>query len=163
MKFMRPVAMLCALGITVGGVTALAAAQGSQEDPLITLSYLESVLRPDLEKQVDKAVEDNQKALTDKLDAAIAAYEKQVDEAIAAAPASAFQTRTLAAGESFTPGAGREVLVVSGSLTALGTLTDTTDGASVAAGETLREAHLYIAADAASGCRAAGSATVMGR
>ena len=83
MKLMRPVAMLCALGITIGGVTALAATQGSQEDPLITLSYLESVLRPDLEKKVDAAVADNEKALADKLAAVAAGYEEKVDAAIA--------------------------------------------------------------------------------
>ena len=163
MKLMRPVAMLCALGITIGGITALAAVQGSQEDPLITLSYLESVLRPDLEKKVNAAVESNEKALAEKLDASIAAYEKKVDEALAAAPASAFESKSLAAGQSFIPGAGREVLVISGSLTALGQLTDTTAGKVVSAGEALEVGHLYVTSSDTAGCKASGSASVMSR
>lgn len=163
MKLMRPAAMLCALTLTVGGVTALAAVQGSQEDPLITLSYLESVLRPQLEKEVDKAVKDNEKALTDKLDAAIAGYEAKLDETVAAAPGATFQTKKLSRGDSFTPGEGREVLVVSGSLTAVGKLTDTTAGKSVSAGETLEVGHLYVTTSDSAGCRASGSASVMSR
>ena len=155
--------MLCALAITVGGVTALAAAQGSQEDPLITLGYLESVLRPDLEKKVDAAVEGNEKALAEKLDASIAAYEKKVDEAIAAAPVSAVEAKALAAGQSLVPGAGREVLVISGSLTALGQLTDPTAGKVVSAGEALEVGHLYVTGSDTAGCKATGSASVMSR
>ena len=155
--------MLCALTLTVGGVTALAAAQGSQEDPLITLSYLESVLRPQLEKQADAAVAENEKALTDKLDAAIAGYETQVDQALAASAGAAFQTKALSRGESFTPGAGREILVVSGSLTALDKLSDTTAGKSVNAGESLEAGHLYVTASASAGCRATSAASVMSR
>ena len=163
MKLMRPVAMLCALGITIGGVTALAAAQGSQDDPLITLSYLESVLRPDLEKKVDAAVKDNEKALTDKLDASIADYTKKVDEALSAAPGAAFVAKSLSRNESFTPGAGRELLVVSGSLTAVGSLTDTTAGTVVSAGTALEVGHLYVTGSATAGCKATASASVKSR
>lgn len=163
MKLMRPAAMLCALALTVGGVTALAAVQGSQEDPLLTLSYLQSVLRPQLEQEVDAAVAANEKALTEKLDAAIAGYEKQVDEALAASSGAAFQTKNLSRGEELKPGAGRELLVVSGSLTALDKLTDTTAGKSVGAGESLEAGHLYVTVSDKSGCMATTSASVMSR
>ena len=149
MKLMRPVAMLCALGITIGGVTALAVTQGSQEDPLITLSYLESVLRPDLEKKVDQVVAENEKALTEKLEAAV--------------PAAHFQSKSLTSGQSFTPGAGREILVISGPLTSVGTLSDTTDGKSVAAGATLEANHHYLTLGDNAGCKATGAAEIMSR
>ena len=144
MKLMRPVAMLCALGITIGGVTALAAAQGSQEDPLITLSYLESVLRPDLEKKVDAAV-------------------AQAGPATTGTGSTVFAAKSLEKGDSFTPGAGREILVISGSLTAVGALTDTTAGKTVSAGEVLEVGHLYITASDTAGCRATAAASVMSR
>ncbi len=163
MKLMRPAAMLCALALTVGGVTALAATQGSQEDPLLTLSYLESVLRPQLDQEVDAAVAANEKALTEKLAAAGKEYETAVQTALAAAPGAAFQAKDLAAGESFTPGAGREVLVVSGSLTALGSLTDTTAGAAVSDGQALEAGHLYVTGADGAGCKAAAQASVMSR
>lgn len=155
MKLTRCAAMLCALALTAGGVTALAAVQGSQDDPLITLSYLESVLRPQLESQVDAAVAENEAALVEKLSAAAAGQTAAAD--------AAFQTRELRRGESFTPGAGRELLALSGALTALGELTDTTAGKRVAAGEALEEGHLYVTATDAAGCRATAAASVMSR
>lgn len=163
MKFMRPAAMLCALTVTLGGVGVLAATQGSQDDPLLTLSYLEKVLKPQLETQVDQAVEKNSQELAKQLDQAIAGYESRVDEQLAAAGTGAFQTKSLAKGEQFTPGAGREVLVVSGEVTALGQLTDTTAGTAVQAGDKLTAGHLYVTAAAGAGCKATNAASVMSR
>lgn len=162
MKMMRPAAMLCALALTFGSVGVLAATQGSQEDPLLTLSYLEKVLRPQLDKEVQTAVTQGEAALEKKFSDAAADYEDQVAKALADAGAS-FKTRTLAKGESFTPGAGRELLCVSGSLTALGSLSDTTTGQSVSAGQALEPGHLYITTADNAGCAATGAASVMSR
>ncbi len=162
MKLIRPAAMLCALTLTLGGVTVLAATQGSQEDPLITLSYLESVLKPQLKQEVDAAVKDGAQAVTDKLDAAVADYESRVNAALAESAAT-FQTKDLEQGATLLPGAGRELLVVSGKLTAIGQLTDTTAGKSVADGAALEAGHLYITSAANSGCKAAAASAVMSR
>ncbi len=162
MKMKRSAAIVCALTVAIGG-TALAATQGSQEDPLLTLSYLDKVLRPQLETKVDEAVERNKTELARQLTEAVAGYEKRVDETLATAGAGAFQTKSLSRGESFAPGAGRELLLTSGSATAVGTLTDTTAGKSVSAGTALELAHLYVTADAAGGCKATAAATVMSR
>ncbi len=161
MKMKRSAAIVCALTVAIGG-TALAATQGSQEDPLLTLSYLDKVLRPQLETEVDAAVERNKTELGNKLDQAVADGEKRINEALSAAGVGAFQSKTLTRGESFTPGAGRELLLTAGSATAVGTLTDTTAGKTVSAGASLELAHLYVTADAA-GCKATGDATVMSR
>ncbi len=162
MKMKRSAAIVCALTVAIGG-TALAANQGSQEDPLLTLSYLDKVLRPQLETKVDEAVERNKTELGNKLDQAVADGEKRLQEALASAGAGAFQSKTLPRGESFTPGAGRELLLTSGSATAVGTLTDTTAGKSVSAGTALELAHLYVTVDAAAGCKATSDAAVMSR
>lgn len=162
MKMKRSAAIICALTVAVGG-TALAANQGSQEDPLLTLSYLDKVLRPQLETKVDEAVESNEAELSRKLDQAVSDGEQRVNAALSAAGVGAFQSKTLSRGESFTPGAGRELLLASGSATALGTLTDTTAGKTVSAGASLELAHLYVTADAASGCKATADAAVMSR
>ena len=156
MKLKRPAAILCTLAVVIGGTAAIAANPGSQEDPLLTLSYLDKVLRPQLESQVDKAVKANEADLKARLEQVVAGYE-------GSAGSAAFQTKTLARGESFKPGAGREFLLTSGSATALGALTDTTAGKSVAAGDKLELDHLYLTFDAAGGCTATGSATVMSR
>lgn len=162
MKMMRPVAMLCALALTFGTVGVLAATQGSQEDPLLTLSYLEKVLRPQLDKEVQTAVSQGEAALEKKFNDAAADYEDQVAKALSDAGAS-FQTRAVKQGESFTPGAGRELLCVSGSLTALGSLSDTTTGQSVSAGQALEIGHLYITTADNAGCTASVNASVMSR
>lgn len=163
MKLKRSAAMICALAVTLGGVTVLAATQGSQEDPLITLSYLEKVLKPQLETQVDQAVEKNSQELSKQLDLAITSYETRVDEQLASAGAGSFQSKALAKGEQLTPGAGRELLVVSGNVTALGQLTDTTAGSAVQAGDKLTVGHLYVTATADAGCKASDAASVMSR
>lgn len=162
MKLMRPLAMLCALTLTFGSVGVLAATQGSQEDPLLTLSYLEKILRPQLDKEVETAVAQGEAALEKKLSDTVADYEDQVTKALSGAQA-AFQTKTLAKGERFTPGAGRELLCVSGSFTALGSLSDTTSGQSVAAGQALELGHLYITTADNAGCTATAAASVMSR
>ncbi len=162
MKMKRSAAIVCALTVAIGG-TALAANQGSQEDPLLTLSYLDKVLRPQLETEVDAAVERNKTELGKQMDQAVVDGEKRVNDALSAAGVGAFQSKTLTRGESFTPGAGRELLLTSGSATAVGTLTDTTAGKSVSAGASLELAHLYVTADAAGGCKATSDATVMSR
>lgn len=163
MKCKRSAAIICALAVAAGGVTAVAATQGSQEDPLLTLSYLDKVLRPQLEAQVTAAVEANRAELQKQLELAVTSYENRVDEALASAGAGAFASKTLAAGDRFTPGAGREVLLVSGSATALDSLTDTTAGKTIQAGAALEVNHLYLTASEASGCKATAAATVMSR
>ncbi len=162
MTMKRSAAIVCALTVAVGG-TALAANQGSQEDPLLTLSYLDKVLRPQLETKVDEAVERNKTELGKQLEQAVADGEKRVNAALSAAGAGAFQAKTLARGESFTPGAGRELLLTAGSATAVGALTDTTAGKAVSAGTALELAHLYVTVDAAAGCKATSDAAVMSR
>ena len=156
MKLKRPVAILCTLAIAAAGTAAVAANPGSQEDPLLTLGYLDKVLKPELETKVDQAVKANEAQLKEKLEQVVAGYEGQSGSA-------AFQTKTLSRGDRFTPGAGREFLLTAGSATALGSLTDTTAGASVKAGDKLELDHLYLTMDAAGGCTATAAVTVMSR
>lgn len=117
-------AAMAALAITAGSVTVLAT-QGDKDDPLVTLSYLQKVVTPELEKKVDEAVKANSEELAKQLDIAITSYETRVDEKLAQAGA-VFQSKELKSGERFTTDAGREVLLVSGSAAAVGTLADTT-------------------------------------
>lgn len=162
MKRMRAVALLLVGVLTVGAVTVFAT-QGDQDDPLVTLSYLQKVMTPKLEAQVDAAVKKNEQTLQKQLDIAVTSYENRVDERLASAGSATFQSHALVSGAQFTPGAGRELLVVSGSLTAVGKLVDTTAGQEIAAGNSLTAGHLYVTVDDAGGCRALAAATVMSR
>lgn len=155
------IAAVAALAITAGSVTVLAT-QGDKEDPLVTLSYLQKVVTPELEKKVDEAVKANSEELVKQLDIAITSYETRVDERLAAAGA-VFQSKELKSGDSFTTDAGREVLLVSGSATAVGTLVDTTAGGTVSDGGRLTVGHLYVTAGADAGMKATAAVSLMVR
>lgn len=155
------IAAVAALAITAGSVTVLAT-QGDQEDPLVTLSYLQKVVTPELEKKVDEAVKANSEELVKQLDIAITSYETRVDERLAAAGA-VFQSKDLKSGDSFTTDVGREVLLVSGSATAVGALVDTTAGGTVSDGGRLTVGHLYVTAGADAGMKATAAVSLMVR
>lgn len=149
--------------VAAGSITALAT-QGSKEDPLVTLSYLNQVVTPQLESKVAQAVEQNAAALQEKLEAAIADYETRVDETLASAGASnRFVSKTLQKDERLTVGAGHEILLLSGSAKALGELVDTTAGKAISAGSGLTAGHLYVTAAADSGMTASGDVSLMWR
>jgi hypothetical protein len=154
-------AAMAALAITAGSVTVLAT-QGDKDDPLVTLSYLQKVVTPELEKKVDEAVKANSEELAKQLDIAITSYETRVDEKLAQAGA-VFQSKELKSGERFTTDAGREVLLVSGSAAAVGTLADTTAGGTVSDGERLAVGHLYVTASADAGIKATEDVAMMVR
>jgi len=154
-------AAMAALAITAGSVTVLAT-QGDKDDPLVTLSYLQKVVTPELEKKVDEAVKANSEELAKQLDIAITSYETRVDEKLAQAGA-VFQSKELKSGERFTTDAGREVLLVSGSAAAVGTLADTTAGGTVSDGKRLAVGHLYVTASADAGIKATEDVAMMVR
>lgn len=160
-KWISIIAVVAALAIVAGSVTVLAT-QGDKDDPLVTLSYLQKVVTPQLEKLVDEAVQKNSAELSKQLDIAITSYENRVDEKLAAAGA-VFQSKELKSGERFTTDAGRELLLVSGSATAVGTLVDTTAGGTVSDGAQLAVGHLYVTAGANAGMKATANVSMMSR
>ena len=160
-KSVIAVAAAAALALAAGSVSVLAT-QGDKDDPLVTLSYLQKVVTPELEKKVDAAVKANSEELTKQLDIAITSYETRVDEKLAQA-GTAFSARDVKAGSSYTTTAGREILLVSGSATAVGSLVDTTTGETVANGGQLTAGHLYITAAANAGVKAVNALSLMVR
>ena len=161
MKKFIAIAAAAALALTIGVVTVVAT-QGDKDDPLVTRSYLEKVVTPQLEKLVDEAVKKNSEELSKQLDIAITSYETRVDEKLAQAGA-VFQSKELSSGESYTTDSGRELLLVSGSATAVGQLVDTTAGGTVSNGGRLSVGHLYVTAGADGGMKANNSVTMMVR
>ena len=128
--------------LLVAGVAAYAAANyGSREDPLITKSYLDEVVKPQLESDLQQ-----------RLDAAAA-------EMLASAPGEFAQVELLK-GETLRCGVGSQLLPVKGSMTAAGALSDTTSGSAVNSGGVLEANHLYLATEAG-GVRAGSTATVL--
>lgn len=131
------------------GIAALSAAvyaavsYGSSEDPLITKSYLDEVLQPQLEADFQAEI-----------DAALAEVEN--------GSSGDFKVLTLTTGQTVTCGVGCEVMLRIGSATAVGpdypVLVDTTSGESVASGAEMKANHLYMVTIVNNGFKA-GSAT----
>ena len=128
--------------LLLAGVAAYAATSyGSREDPLITKSYLDQVVKPQLEAD-----------LKERLDAAAA-------EMLSSAPGEFVQVE-LTAGQTLRCAVGTQLLPVRGTLAAAGPMSDTTAGSALAAGDALSANHLYLATEAG-GASAAGTATVL--
>ena len=128
--------------LLVAGVTAYAATNyGSKDDPLITKSYLDEVVKPQLENE-----------MRTKLDAAAA-------DILHSAPGE-FAAVELAEGQTLGCVSGCQILPVSGSVSAIGAFADTTAGAAVEAESALSANHLYMATEDG-GVRANAPSTVL--
>ncbi len=119
-------AVLVAATLVVAAVAA--GSQGSQSDPLVTLSYLNEKVLPDLLKQVDKKVEDGTKELREQL--------KESGQA-------AFKAGEAAKGKAVTLAAGSQFILRSGAASCADGLLDLTTGEAVWGELSLN--HLYIA------------------
>lgn len=127
-----------------------AAAAGTADDPLISLSHLLGAFRTQAEEQIDAAVADSGES-------AVGDPTRRWNDAVAAAEARAEQIKSpLAAEQRLKQGdvlAGSTGLIVTflageGSVTILsGAVVDTTDGREVADGEALLPLHRYLAAE----------------
>ena len=115
--------------LLLAGVTAYAATNyGSKDDPLITKSYLDEVVKPALESDFQT-----------KLDAAAA-------DMLRSAPGE-FSKVELDSGRTLRCTAGCQILPVSGSLSTTGAMADTTAGSAVPAGSALSVNHLYLSTE----------------
>lgn len=126
----------------VMGAAAAAGNQGSQSNPLVTLSYLNEIVVPDILKQVDEKLD----ARTEELQAA----------------QTAFAAVELPAGRSVTLSAGTQLLVRSGKLASANALVDMTDGTTWNSdGNGMKANHLYLATGDGQRVTAATAVTLM--
>ena len=143
------------LGVTAA-YAATAIAAGSQGDPLVTLSYLENIFRPQVERMAQDAVTGYEDELTDALNDAI-------DQR---AGTSTFQVVTLSRGQTLTGRVGCEIMLrVGAAAVANGSpgLIDTTDGSTLDGGELVTN-HLYmVTIDTRSVTAAAGTVRLLVR
>ena len=133
----RLTVVIIALAVAVVAAVAVyaASAYGSQEDPLVAKSYLDSVLRPELEKE-----------LTAELNSALSEAHSGSGD---------FSVVTLHSGQGVTGEVGCQIMPRLGTVQAYGAsapaLLDTTAGASVSSGAALTSNHLYMVSIAGNG------------
>lgn len=118
-------AVVLALGCV--GVGAWAATNaGTQSDPLVSMSYIEDVLAPRLQREFDNALDDAVNGLGE--------------------TNGEFKSVDLNAG-SVSLSVGAEVICLKSGAAATGTLIDVTAGGVANSGDALAVNHLYIVAD----------------
>ena len=100
MKKLRTFAVFCLVAVLLGGVCVYAnTTYGTESDPLITLSYLNSVLKPELEQKYSQQTQ-----------AAIADVETRMEENLN----GSYVAVTVKANQTLTCKAGCEFMVRSG-------------------------------------------------
>ena len=135
------VIVLCIIVLAGVGVYA-ATNYGTESDPLITKSYLDAVVQPKLEDEFDAALDKAETALMESVP-------------------GEFSELKLGSGETILCSTGGELILRSGSAKSVGTLSDTTAGASVTAGSSIAANHLYLAAEPESGFSATSGGMVI--
>ena len=158
------------------GVAVAAGQQGSQSDPLVTLSYLRQQALPQVLEDVDEKVAARQSELEDKLSAVADGYAAEVEAALSGSAGAGsgsqtggavYQVVELSAGQTLTGSAACELLLRSGTATCVSDsspgLVDMTDGATLANGGALKANHLYLATIEGRGVRASTAVTIMVR
>lgn len=136
--------------VALVGAFSASATGGEQSDPLITLSYLTQVVTPELLTKVDEQVAANEQALLDKVDAAIAEYSAEMEQALGGTGSQeiTFAEVTVPAGQLLCPFEGGEIIVRTGTAKALSgkipLMHDSTAGNTIGIGAILQENHLYV-------------------
>ena len=155
---MKKTITLAAMFLLLWGVAALAADAGTQQDPLVTLSYLNDTYLPHILSQVDKQLEERDAALVESL---------RKEPGDGGTGSSVYQAVTLEQGRTLTGEAGCEVLLREGGAVCLADsapgLVDMSSGSSLEGGGSLLQNHLYLMTVADRGIRANSGATLLVR
>ncbi len=144
----RMAAALLGLLVIGGSLQVVAAVQGSQDNPLITLSYLKNVFAKDVLAQADTKIQaaagDYEKKLNDKL----AGYQGGTGTGTSSPGGATFAVVDIPAGKSLVGAVGCEVMLRVGSAHCQSPgspgLIDATSGTVLEGGSPLQKNHLYL-------------------
>lgn len=166
----------CLVTLSLVGVAFAAGGQGSQSDPLVTLSYLTQQTTPAILSQVDSMVDEREAELEAQLSAVVDRYLQEVEDALASSGGTAaqpgsgsasYEVVTLSAGQTIVGSAACEFLLRSGTALCVSDtspgLVDMTAGTTLAGGGALTANHLYLATIEGRGVTAATAVTIMVR
>jgi len=141
---------LASLGLAAAclcGGAVLAA--GDEDDPLITLSYLNQTVTPEILEQVEERADERQEELEDQFQQAIEDYQKQLDQQQDQSGSETYVVVTLSRDQKLNLGVGCEVMLRVGSATVSSNtepaLIDVSGGGSLGNGGSLTTNHLYMA------------------
>lgn len=176
-KFNGALLAFLIMGLTVTGIFAATAEYGSETDPLITVSYINQIVKPQIEKDIDTALSAKQKEFSALIDAKVgssgAAYGEDVINDIAQRAAklvgnsgvSGWEVIKIPAGKTLTGKVGCQILprigssvCVSPNATGLINLSDSTV---LGSGGALKLNNLYMVTIDGRGVKASADTTVL--
>jgi len=174
-KSLRTAACALLAGTVLTAFVAMAANAGGQNDPLVTLSYLNDTFLGQILEQVEVKLTQRNEVLRQEMGLAITNTERgllsQIGGSITDSTggvAASYTAVELADGQTLFGFAGCEVILRSGSATCVADasstpgMVDTTDGGSINNGAGLKANHLYLMT-ADRGVRASGAVTLLVR
>jgi len=135
--------------VLVSGASILAFANpGTEVDPLITLSYLTDVFKPQVTEEMQKTEQD----LIESFESRIAALEARLQAgqggtSVSPGPADVFTVVTLRRGQSLTCSVGVEIMLRVGTASGFGSvpaLVNSTTGTTLSAGTALTINNMYL-------------------
>ena len=158
-------ALVC---LTLAGVALAAGQQGTQADPLVSLSYLNQQATPSILAQVDTRLSQREAALKAQLDQVADEYVKEVEgKGGGSGTSQSYQVVTLSAGQKLVAGDSCEILLRSGTAVCVSDsapgLVDMTAGTTLAGGGALTANHLYLATIEGRGVKASTAVTLLVR
>ena len=139
------------LAVVCLGAGAALAASGDQNDPLVTLSYLNQTAIPQVVKQVEESAAIRQKELEQSFAGQIDQYKREAGQGgTGSSEAASYTVITLNQGQVMTLDIGCEVLLRVGTATVKAAdggiaLIDLSTGGTVNGGTSLTKNHLYMA------------------
>ena len=135
-----------ALATACLGAGVALAAGGDENDPLVTLSYLEQTAIPQVVEEVEEHAAVRQRELEESFDSLIAQYRQ---ESAGGGTSASYTLVTMASGQTMSLEVGCEVLLRIGSATVNANtspaLIDLSTGGTVESGTSLTRNHLYMA------------------
>ena len=148
-KIVIGIVVLAAVTLISGASIMAYATPGTPEDPLISLSYLTNVFRPQITSEIDSAGQE----LTQDIETRITWLERHLQEnqdsspPVSPGPADVFTVVTLRRNQSLTCSVGTGMMLRIGSANGFGTapaLVNYTSGVTITAGTTLTQNNMYL-------------------
>ena len=158
----KAVAVLLSAVMLAGVVfSVLVGAQGTQANPLVTLSYLKDVFTPSVLSDTQKKITEAERKYAGSLDDKIAAYKAELGQGGGGAAAS-FSVVDIPSGKTLWGSVGCEVMLRVGSARCVSAespgLIDSTTGDILENGGSLQRNHLYMVTIENRGVQATGGA-----
>lgn len=140
--------ILLMAGVSIGTWAIATSSYGTSSDPLITLSYLNDTLMPQILADFQTEMDEKVGELTAEFESQIRELEGRLSQY---SGGDVFAALSLRAGQSVTCQEGTEIMLRSGAAEAWSELSDLTSGESLASSGALIKNHMYVVVSAGGG------------